>query len=212
MGCSQTRLHIINQGYSTKYIHALTEKLSKLDIIIVESSVPMPNTFSDSTITTNPYFMNIELLESIEAILQLSDVDSPEYLTFAQGKHFYSRNHIGLYLRDKNNIKPMMPAYLRTQYCELAEATIMFSNDGSFALEFEKSAYEDKLAVVKGIYSFDNKQLQLVTGHGVSQTYTLSKEMKQTQLGERPADVFKPEHTVSDLGALNCEFLIIYME
>ncbi len=212
LGCSQTQLHIVNQGYSNEYINALTGKLSKLDVAIVESHVAIPETFSNSTIATNPNFMNIKLLESIEAILQLSDIDSPAHLTFAQGKHFYSSNHIGLYLRNKNNIKPMMPAYLRTQYCEFAEATMMFLNDGSFAVEFETSAYDEKLAVIKGNYSFDNKYLQLVTEHGASQSYILSREMKQTQFGERPADVFKPEHTVSVLKALNCEFLIIYME
>jgi hypothetical protein len=211
-GCSQTRLHIVNQGYSTEYISVLAEKLSKLDVVIVESRVSIPDTFSDSTVATNPYFINIELLESIEAILQLSDIDSPEYLTFAQGKHFYSRNHVGLYLRNKNNIKPIMPAYLRTQYCEFADATIMFSNDGRFALEFERSAYEEKLVVIKGNYSFDNKYLQLVTEHGVSQSYILNKEIKHTQLGERPADVFKPKSMHSGLELLNCEFLIIYME
>jgi len=36
--------------------------------------------------------------------------------------------------------------------------------------------------------------------------------MKQTQLGERPADVFKPDAINSALPALSCEFLIIYME
>jgi len=105
-----------------------------------------------------------------------------------------------------------MPAYLRTQYCKFADATIMFKNNGRFVLEFEKGKYEDGLAVVQGSYIFDGRRLSITTDNEQSQFFLLHQEMKQTHLGQRQADVFKPSTENKNLQPLNCEFLIIYME
>ena len=212
MACSQTQLHIVNQGYSEERINSLISKLKKLDVSVVKSNVTIPNNFPNSTVATNPSFTDINLLNSIESLFLASGIESPSHLTFAQGKHFYNVNHLGVYLRNESNVVPTMPPYLRTQYCEFTDATIMFSRDGRFVLEFEKATYDEELAIVKGNYAFDSVSLQLITDHKISQSYSLKREMKQTQLGERPADVFKPDAINSALPALNCEFLIIYME
>jgi hypothetical protein len=211
-GCSQTYLHIVNQGYSEQKINALKVKLNKYPIKVFDSSIPIPKAFPASTIATNPNFSDLKLLNSIESELLSLNTNNLTHLTFAQGKHFYSVNHIGLYLRNDDNIKPVMPAYLRTQYCRYADATIMFKGDGRFAVEFEKDAYEDELVIVNGAYTFDGTNLQMITDDNVTQSYIFSKEMKETQFGERPADVYKPKSTLSAIEALNCEFLIIYME
>jgi hypothetical protein len=210
--CSKTHLHIVNQGYSNEQINVLTKRLSKLDVKVVQSNISIPKAFPTSTITTNPNFTDIELLKRIESIVFASGIDNPAHLTFAQGKHFYSINHLGLYLRNEKNIKPVMPAYLRTQFCEFSDATIMFSSDGKFILEYENSAYEDELAVANGRYTFDGINLQLAIKDEIAQSYVLKREMKNTHLGKRPADIYKPQRLFPDLKALNCEFLIIFMD
>jgi hypothetical protein len=88
----------------------------------------------------------------------------------------------------------------------------MFKGDGRFALEFEKDTYADELIIVNGVYTFDGTNLQMITDGNDTQSYIFSKEMKETQFGERPADVYKPQNLLPDLKALNCEFLIIYMD
>ncbi|WP_085299814.1 hypothetical protein [Cognaticolwellia mytili] len=210
--CSNTYVHLVNEGYSEKEIKDLTGKLNQLPIKIVNSRITIPKEFSPSTISTHPSFTDISLLAEINSVLVSSNFASLAHLTFAQGKHFYSENHLGLYLRNESNITPIMPAYLRTQSCAFADGTIMFSNDEEFVLEFEKGPYEEDFILIKGLYNFDGKRLQLSTHTGISQSYAFSQEMKQTQFGERPADVFTPQKQLKTLKALNCQFLIIYMD
>ena len=211
-GCSKTYIHVAHQGYSNEEITELKDKLAKLPVTVVVSNILVPKNFSGSTIATNPNFTDSELLHRIQELLILSGFEQAKHLSFGQGKHFYSENNIGLYLQSFDNIKPKMPMYLRTQYCKYADATIMFSTNNTFVLEFEKDQFEDGFEFINGQYKFDGKTLQLLSNNGIAQSFVHHKEIKQTHIGDRPADVYKPKSNKSELLPLNCEFLIIYMD
>jgi hypothetical protein len=104
-----------------------------------------------------------------------------------------------------------MPPYIRTQFCENADATLMFSDNGEFVLEYEKNNYDEVLTQVVGQFSYDGQRLALLTKAGESQQFQYSRERKPTYKGDRPADVYKPENKSNLLKPFNCEFLIIYM-
>lgn len=210
--CSNTYLHLISKGYSEEQVAKIISKLEKLPVKVVRSTVSIPATFPFAVVATNPNFTDLELLRDVESILLESGIKTPSHLTFAQGKHFYNANNLGLYLQNNDNIQPEMPSYLRTQYCQFADATIMFGRTGEFVLEYEKGKFDEGLALVNGRYSFDGKVAKLTTESGLFQAFILRKEMKVTQFGERPADVFKPTKNTIELPALNCQFLIIYMD
>lgn len=210
--CSQTYVHVINQGFSDEKLVSITKQLNNLDLVVIRENITIPSEFPAATIATHPNFSNLELFHQIESIVVDQGISKLQHLTFAQGRHFYNEQHIGLYLRNEDDKSHVMPAYLRTQYCKFADATIMFKNNGRFVLEFEKGKYEDGLAVVQGSYIFDGRRLSITTDNEQSQFFLLHQEMKQTHLGQRQADVFKPSTENKNLQPLNCEFLIIYME
>lgn len=210
--CSQTYIHITNQGFSKEKISAIERQLLALNVKVKHTDIAVPEEFSTTTVTTHPSYRQLSLLQAIESILLAENLSKPQHLTFAQGRHFYNENHIGLYLRNENNTKAVMPPYLRTQYCAFSDATIMFKKNGRFILEYEKGAYEEELALVNGNYIFNGKQLKIKTDDDISQSYWLSRELKQTHMGQRNADVFKPKADTLELAPLNCEFLIIFMD
>lgn len=210
--CSQTYIHIVNQGYPENKVTTITQRLIELDVNVQRSDIVIPAEFPSTVIATHPNFSQIELFNAIESILKSENLSKPQHLAFAQGRHFYNERHIGIYLRNEESQKAIMPAYLRTQYCSFADATIMFKNNGRFLLEFEKGKYDEGLEVVNGDYIFDGQRLSVTTDSEVSQVYLFHQEMKPTHLGLRSADVFKPVNEDNNLKPLNCEFLIIYMD
>ena len=218
-GCSTTKLHLVSQGYSAQQVNQLKNELTNQGINVSISSITMPNEFPNSAIAMSPSYDDLTFIEKVQKVLRKQGFEEAVELKFAQGKHLYNINHLGLYLRNPLNNTHQMPPYLRTQYCKNADSTLMFTPNGKFVLEYDGATYEEPLQKVYGDYIFDGRTLRLVSlehsnnnQHNIqSQQFTLRKESRSTPSGDKPADVFKPENKNHSLKQLNCDFLIIYM-
>lgn len=209
--CTSKQVYIINHGYSAKDIAALSLALKNINVVVHESDILIPKSFSSTVIATNPSFNDSVLLAKIKLILNEFNMGGAEHFQLAQGRHFYSSGNIGLYLRNDNNFEPIMPAYLRTQDCASEDATLMFKRSGEFILEYEANPIDnEELISFHGHFLYDGKQLRLLVNENVIQQFTYHQEMKNTHLGDRLADVYIPNLSASQ-PVLNCEFLIIYM-
>ncbi len=222
-GCTKTKLHLVNQGYSDKQMNELATALKNQGIDVTLSTISMPKEFPSSAIALNPNFRDSSFLDKIQTILIAQDFEQATELRFAQGNHFYGPNHVGLYLRNELNSNSKMPPYLRTQYCKNADSTMMFKANGEFILEYEAKNYDDKLQQVHGKYSFNGRKLTLSLhsssnssrNEAKEHTFILHQETRPTPFGDKPADVFKPQNNITEkshtLKQLTCDFLIIYM-
>lgn len=213
-GCQSLTLHITAQGIEPEKLKKLKQSLSEIsdDVIVTELSIPPE--FPNTVIAANPGYRGYENLAHIRDILWEHQFGDATELRFAQGNHFYLDGNIGVYLRNPSlQGVPNIPPYLRTQYCEFADATLMFNKDNSFELEYEDmDNIMGDLLTSKGVWQFNGKQITLFTTQGIQlQHYVLSKQEKETQWGPKPADVYIPQST-SEITPLNCEFLIIYVQ
>jgi hypothetical protein len=211
-GCTNTKLHIVNQGYSDTKINQLTLALANEGVDVIISNLTIPTSFPDSALALNPNFRDLSFINAIQHTLTKQGFPTATELRFAQGKHFYSTSHLGLYLRNKLDRSSRMPPYLRTQYCKNADSTIMFKPNGEFTLEYESNNYDEQLKQVKGRYTFVGKKLTLRPHRLKAQHFTLYKETRPTPFGDKPADVFKPKNKSHKVKQLKCDFLIIYMD
>lgn len=216
-GCSHTKIHLVHQQLSKAKISSLVNAFEQENINVVVSTAVVPSEFPDVSLAMNPGYSDFALIEKIKQTLAIHSLSVVQEFRFAQGQHFYNGNNIGVYLKDSSN--RVMPSYLRTQYCKYADATIQFSSNNTFTVEYEANSLdkvekmedaEQQLSTILGHYDFDGKKLSLFLENGTTQRFTYAKEEKETHLGPRQADTFKPLQ-LHQQSVLNCEFLIIYM-
>lgn len=213
-GCQSFTIHITANGIPPEQLEKLKSELLTVADEVKETELNIPKEFPNTVIASNPGYFNYGKIAAIQDMLWNNELGVATELKFAQGLHFYNNGHIGLYLRhpDLQDI-PLMPPYLRTQYCEFADATIQFYKTGKFELEYENP--EDVTGVMltqQGNWLYDGSRLSLTSENGVEvQSFILSQENKETQWGPRPADVFTPMQDTS-FAPLKCEFLIIYVQ
>ena len=219
-GCSKTKLHLVNEGYSIQQVDKLTNELTHQGIEVTVSTLPIPSEFPNNSLAMNPGFSDLSFISVIQNILTEQGYSRAAELRFTQGKHFYNLGHVGLYLRNPLDSTSKMPAYLRTQYCKSADSTIMFTSNGKFILEFDGKTYDAPLQEIRGNYIFDGNTLTLQPyfkegsqqNKLAMQHFSFYREQRATPFGDKPADVFKPHHKSHSVKQLNCDFLIIYMD
>jgi len=211
-GCSTKTIHLYNQGYSEDEISHLKDSLVQQGYTVERPDVRVPNEFPNVVIALNPAFSDQDFYRYINQQLIDKGFGTATEFRFAQGQHFYSKNDVGIYLKNPNQLEQPMPPYLRTQYCKTSSgATILFNDNNKFVLEYENNHYDEVLIKLNGEYSFDGTMLTLFPADMAKHAYRLHKEVRETPYGDRPADVFKPIANNSPLGEFNCEFLIIYI-
>ncbi|XOV79504.1 MAG: DUF5004 domain-containing protein [Aestuariibacter sp.] len=213
-GCQSLTIHVTTQGIKAERLEILRQSLSEVADEVVITELTIPKKFPNTVIAVNPAYVDYARLASIQDRLWSHNFGVATELRFAQGNHFYLKSNIGIYLRHPALQRvPMIPPYLRTQYCEFADATLMFNKDYTFQLEYENT--EDimgDLLTSAGVWQFNGQQLFLLDAKGEQlQKFELSRQTKDTQWGPKPADVYIAQH-VSDFSPLNCEFLIIYVQ
>lgn len=209
--CSSKQVHIYNQGYSERQIDFLKTQIEAQGYKVQLPQVAIPREFPQTSLAMNPGFNDTSFYQFLNQLLLVQGYGQASEYRFAQGLHFYSKNEIGLYLKNPDYVVVDMPPYLRTQYCKSSiGATIQFTPQGKFHLEYEVAKVEE-LQVESGQYLFDGKTLDLYSDTLGQISYRLAKEERETPYGLRPADVFKPVKSNHALGSLNCEFLIIYI-
>ncbi len=213
LGCQSPKLHLINYGYSAAKIESLKIKLAKNGITVIDADIEIPQEFTDAILSLNPGFSDFKVLEALHNSLNSLGFGPVVEYRFAEGRHFYTKNNIGLYLRnpEMSTLNPL-PKYLRTQYCEWSDATLMFKPNGGFILEYEILAKENEvIETMTGKWIKEQTKLILFPIEGPIQTFMQSFQQKETFFGMKPADVYTPQEQHLLL-PLNCEFLIIYGE
>ncbi|WP_372770958.1 hypothetical protein [Pseudoalteromonas sp.] len=214
--CANTQLHLVTKGYSKSEVAALKTSLSeqlegeKIDVVL--SEIAIPKNFPNATLALNPNFNQPEIIARLDNWLVVNGHKTSQEFRFSEGNHYYSKSHLGLYLRKPGTERQVdLPPYLRTQYCDVADGTLALNKNGQAILEYELTGNgSDKIDVLNGQWLFVSNQLSVDFKY-LNQTFTLVKEEKQTHLGPRPADVFRPTKQLAKKHILNCEFLIIYM-
>ncbi|MFY8352225.1 hypothetical protein AAEU29_16915 [Pseudoalteromonas sp. SSM20] len=214
--CVNTQLHLVTKGYSKSEVATLKTSLSehlenqKIDVVL--SEIVIPANFPNATLALNPTYNQPEIIARLDNWLVANGHKTSQEFRFSEGNHYYSKAHLGLYLRKPGTERQVdLPPYLRTQYCDVADGTLALNKDGQAVLEYELIGDGgDKIDTLSGQWFFADNHLT-VDFKNLRQTFKLAKEEKQTHLGPRPADVYNPTKQLAQKHILNCEFLIIYM-
>ncbi|OUL55949.1 hypothetical protein B1199_19780 [Pseudoalteromonas ulvae] len=220
--CTQTpHIYVISQGYSSEELAPLISELNTLEAqVTVSDAVQIPSEFDETSLAVNPGFHQSQLLNKIENLLSDKGFKRADIYRFAQGKHFYNGNNIGLYVKNPVVVNDyVMPSYIRTQYCNTADGVLQLAKNGDFVYEYEllnstkNNESESEFSIIKlsGQWQFDQRYLTLEQHETIIQRYHFSQGEKPTFFGPKAADIFTPKLNSTN-PALNCELLIIYGE
>ena len=211
--CS-TKVHLITEGYSDEKVNSLQQQLIEKGYQVNVQNIAIPAEFPNSVIAINPSYQNFATINELSTLLDLLSFAPAVERRFGQGRHFYTSNNIGMYLRSPNiNPDDSMPPYLRTQYCKKGDANLEFNTNGEFTLETEQYVNDDyALEYNKGKWWLTNRVLTLTLNNGESARFIKTQQQVETHQGMKTADVFIPKKENAELKELSCKFLIIYME
>lgn len=212
-GCTSNKIHyihLVHQGVPQTKIDKLTSSLMQQGYRVELSDILIPQNFANTAISINPGTRDFQGIADIKrSLTDLAFLPATEY-RFAQGRHFYNTQHVGIYLKSSNQ-KPTMPLFIATDACPNIQATLMFPTGAShFILEFDTDE-NDQLIKVEGEWRLSADILSLQTSTGLMQEFHYSRQKKATPFGIREADVYTPRLPDNQLAAFNCEFSIIYM-
>ncbi len=183
--------------------------------LVVEENVEqgIPDKYGDASLGVNPGFKDRTLLDKLKSIIYgVGYLQIDEY-RWAEGSHYYSPGHVGLYLRSRvHEGGYRMPPFLRTRKCQHGDATLQFLPDGRLVLEYEKDSDTLELARRSGQWKLIGSDLRVTFDDSrINQEFRLQRRQVETYLGMRPADVFTPNRAIEGMALLNCPYLIIYM-
>lgn len=211
--CS-TQVHLITEGYSAEKVNALQQQLIEKGYQVKLQNIAIPAEFPNSVIAINPSYQSFTTINELSTLLESLSFAPAVERRFGEGRHFYTKKNIGMYLRSPNtNPADSMPPYLRTQYCKKGDANLEFNKNGEFTLETELYVNDDyALEYNKGKWCFTNRVLTLTLDNGVIAKFIKTQQQVETHQGMKTADVFIPKKENAGLKELSCKFLIIYME
>ena len=209
-GCS-TNIHLFTQGYPQHKIKQLLQQLRDRGFVVYHSDNTIPLQFQNSVIAVNPQFNQLSLIAQLQDILVQSQFPAATELRFGQGNHFYSADHIGLYLRHPDFKYPAkIPPYIVSRGCN---TTLEFNNNSRFILEITRVGQEQyQLSYQEGRWQYDGKILRLNFSNGDIFIYQRNQEQRTTYQGLRPADVFKPLSGNRSNPSYHCEYEVIYLK
>lgn len=210
--CQQRQAILITQGVEPVKVKAIETALIQSGWQVSQSTIAIPAEFPNATIATNPAYRDTQAITEIENILKGQGFAEPTEYKFAEGKHFFSMNNIGIYLRNSEQaLQPLPPSFIRTDQCAAGDATLNLEPQGQAVLEYEKPTNDNfELEQHTGTWAFDGVQLKIQLNHA-QQAFQLTHEQRETWRGPSPADIYTPTQN-SDFKVLNCTFLLIYLE
>lgn len=210
--CQQRQAILITQGVEPVKIKAIETALIQSGWQVSQSPIAIPTEFPDTVIATNPAFRDTQAIADIENILKGQGFTKPATYKFAEGKHFFSMDNVGIYLRNSEQTsRPLPPSFIRTDHCAAGDATLNLTPQGQAVLEYEKPVNGNfELEQHTGTWDFDGVQLKVHLNH-TQQEFLLTHEQRNTWRGPSPADIYTPIQD-SNFKVLNCTFLLIYLE
>lgn len=210
--CQQRQAILITQGVEQVKIQAIETALIQFGWQVSQSPIAIPVEFPNAVIATNPAFRDTQAIAEIENTLKGQGFTEPAIYKFAEGKHFFSTNNVGIYLRDNTQaLHSLPPSFIRTEHCSAGDATLNLTPQGQVVLEYEKPTNNNfELEQHIGTWFFDGEQLKVQLKH-TQQAFQLTHEQRETWRGPSPAEIYTPIQN-SDFKVLNCTFLLIYLE
>ncbi|MGR3969720.1 hypothetical protein [Shewanella sp. 1180_01] len=210
--CQQRQAILITQGIEPVKVKAIETALIQSGWQVNQSTIAIPAEFPNTAITTNPAYRDSQAITEIEDLLKGQGFAEPTEYKFAEGKHFFSINNIGIYLRNSEQVlQPLPPDFIRTDHCTAGDATLNLSPQGQAVLEYERPINDNfELEQHTGTWQFDGAQLS-VTLNRAQQVFKLTHEQRPIWRGLSPADIYTPIQD-SNFKVLNCTFLLIYLE
>jgi len=211
--CS-THIHLVTEGYSQQKVTQIRQSLIDSGYKVTTESIVIPKEFPNSVIAVNPSYRSFSTIENLRQLLSQLTAEPAVERRFGQGRHFYTANNIGLYLRNPDFVtEDRMPPYLRTQYCKKGDANLEFKSNGEFILEAERLVNDDYvLEYSNGKWQLANRMLTLHLENGTVAKFVKDQQQIETHQGLKPADVFLPKKENEAMKQLSCKFLIIYMD
>lgn len=210
--CQQRQAILITQGVEPVKVKAIETALIHSGWQVDQSTIAIPAEFPNAAIATNPAYRDTQAITEIENILKGQGFTELTEYKFAEGKHFFSMNNIGIYLRNSEQVsQPLPPSFIRTDHCASGDATLNLTPQGQAVLEYERPINDNfELEQHKGTWDFDGEQLKVQLNH-TQQAFLLTHEQRPIWRGLSPADIYTPTQD-SDFKVLNCTFLLIYLE
>ena len=209
-GCVQRHAFISANGVEPTKLDALSQQLEAQGWQVTLTQLEIPAEFSDTSIAINPAQQNQDAIEQLITLLQQLGFNQPQTYKFAEGKHFYSIDNIGLYIRGSQPAV-MPPNWLRSDNCKEGDTLLALSPGGNVTLEHEALDTElEQLDSYQGQWQFDGERLT-ITLLGQEQHYSRSDITRTTWRGDSPAQLFTPLKEV-EFTPLNCHFIIIEAE
>ena len=210
--CQQRQAILITQGIEPVKVKAIETALIQSGWQVSKSTIAIPTEFPNTAIATNPAYRDSQAITEIEDLLKGQGFAEPTEYKFAEGKHFFSMNNIGIYLRNSEQaLQPLPPDFIRTDHCTAGDATLNLSPQGQAVLEYERPINDNfELEQHTGTWQFDGAQLS-VTLNRAQQVFKLTHEQRPIWRGLSPADIYTPIQD-SNFKVLNCTFLLIYLE
>lgn len=211
-GCQQRQAILIVQGVEPIKVKAIETALMQSGWQVNQSPIAIPAEFPDAVLATNPAYRDTQAISDIKNILKGQGFTEPTEYKFAEGKHFFSTNNVGIYLRNSEQTSSALPpSFIRTDRCAAGDATLNLTPQGKAVLEYEKPTNDNfELEQHTGTWTFDGIKLQVQFNHA-QQTFLLTHEQRDTWRGPSPADIYTPSLD-ADVKVLNCTFVIIYLE
>lgn len=210
--CSSPTLYLTTEGYSEAQQAELLKQLESLQYPVETTRIQMPEAFPDTTISVNPGFSDIPLLERLQALLEEHTGNTVHSMRFGEGNHAYFGKNIGIYVRNPESRQQRFAnPFLRSAQCPQQDGLLKINNDGSFQLEFVYYADEEqKLHYLNGLWRWHESTLSLLFSDGSEQHLQHRRGEVSTYQGMRPTDIYTPQNEHSE-AIVNCAYQVIHM-
>lgn len=199
VGCGKTTIHIVEQGIEPKKVNKLISELKEQGFNVKRSNGLVPDEFGSVAVATNPSVTSSELLSSVYGVLDSLGFDYPTHYQFAQGNHFYSAQHMGLYLKDPE--QRLMPPIMGSRRCGNYSATLEYFLDGKMTYEYEIQDQNGDIVdegTFKGKFVATRATVTLIFDALPKMTLPIESDLVMTHVGQRRADyIMLP---IADLG------------
>jgi hypothetical protein len=187
--CSTPQIHIINQGIDEQKVAAVSAELAKLGYEIKISNALVPESFPDVALATNPSITDSAVLTPIENAIEAVGFARPTLFQFAQGNHYYSASHMGVYLRDPNT--RLMPPVMGSRHCEVFSATLEFSRNQELIFEYEVQDNNGEPILERtftGTYKVSGNSLYLNVTPLSDKVFAIQQDKVMTHVGLRRSE------------------------
>lgn len=211
-GCA-TNIHLTTHGYTNAKVVEITQLLKGHGFKVIKTDIAIPKSYPNNVIAMNPAHQKTTDIPLLQSLLAKSNIEPASEFRFGESRHYYSKGHLGLYLRHPDiNPNAVMPPYLQSIGCPTGYATLAFQPNQLLLLETEvRQNGKLELHTEKGHWSFDGNLLIITLDSKQQAKFIQSNITRSTQFGEKPGLLYSPILNNHQNDALKCHFEIIFV-